>query len=144
MRHEHRDRHLVEELAGDTTEDHLSPASVTIGTHDDEIGAMIGSPGQQQITHIQVVCHDFLGFDLDAVTGEMQAQIGTRKIGAFLFAAARIRAHDLDLFRPHQKGQGVIHGAGRFPAAVPGDDDVLSGGASWLRYKAPPVQGARR
>ena len=43
MRHQYRDRHLLEEAAADPAQYKLAQPRMTIGPHDDKVGGKVGS-----------------------------------------------------------------------------------------------------
>ena len=58
VRHQHRHRHVLEQVSGDATHDHLPRPRMSITADDQQIGSDVGGIVQQRIGWRQPVGHD--------------------------------------------------------------------------------------
>ncbi len=91
-------------------------------------GASWTLPDDDRFADGDVVGEDMLGLHLDPVTGQVQADVGTRDLAVALVAALGIDGHHVDLLGLDQERQGVVDGAGGQAAGVPGDHHPFADG----------------
>ena len=60
MRHQHRNRHGAEHIAGDAAPDEFAQARMAVAAHHDEIGAVVGRVREDRALHVDIAAGDAL------------------------------------------------------------------------------------
>src|SRR6185437_12359711 len=81
VRHQHRHRHRTQNTARDAAEDEFAQARMAVAAHDEEIGADVGRVRQDRVHHGAAGRDDALHLDLEAVPGEVPADLGAWNLG---------------------------------------------------------------
>jgi hypothetical protein len=132
MSHQQRDRRFMHEIVSHPAEQPLTQAKMPVSAHDDEVSLSSLRFSHQPSSDVAAAALDAMKDGVDPVMPEMIDGIDTDDR---LFLGGTLIGHDDDrnLICSIQKRHGLGQGSGRFPAAVPGDEDTIKGNLRPLR-----------
>ena len=91
---------------------------VAVAAHDEKVAVAIGGVGQECIADVDVVAFQTLNVNLNAVSRQMQRDIGARQFTVGIPSFARMEGDDVDSLRLYEERHGVLHCARRLTAGV--------------------------